>query len=112
MKWIVAIAWAVSLTGVAGSSVGIVLPKDPNLHTLTLLLQPPDGQIDLARAEVTIERMIDPTVNQATTLKELDVWADRVRARPVWRYEPAETGGVEHYAVPGGPMERQPPVYL
>lgn len=81
MKWTVVAAWAASLTSVAVSSAGVVLPQDSNLHTLTLLLQPQDSQIDLARAEVTIEQMIDPTVDQAATLKALDAWADRVRAR-------------------------------
>lgn len=81
MKWIAVVAWAVSLKVVAATSSAIAPPKDPNLATLTSLLRPPDSQIDLARAEVTIERMIDPNVDQATTLKELDSWADRVRAR-------------------------------
>lgn len=63
------------------SPTGITLPRDPNLHVLAALLQPADNQIDLAHAEVTIERMIDPGVNQTDTLKALDTWADRVRAR-------------------------------
>lgn len=59
----------------------IPLPKDPNLTQLSALLAEPDTQVDLAKAEVTIERMIDPTVKTKDTLHELDAWADRVRAR-------------------------------
>lgn len=83
--WVIILgfAWAVGAVAPihAAPSVGITLPKDPNLRALSALLQPPDSLIDLAHAEVTIEPMIDPSVNQAETLKELDAWADRVRAR-------------------------------
>jgi len=54
---------------------------DPNLSTLESLLQQREDQIDLARAEVHIERMIDPTVDEQATLGLLDAWASKVRAR-------------------------------
>lgn len=74
-------ALGASLPSQAAPVAGLTLPKDPNLAVLTELLKPADPQVDLAHAEVTIERMIDPTVNATATLKELDAWADRVRAR-------------------------------
>jgi len=74
-------AAGLSVGGHAFAVVGITLPHDPNLATLTALLQSGDGQVDLARAEVSIERMIDPSTDQAATMKELDAWAERVRAR-------------------------------
>ncbi|MGN6320336.1 MAG: transglutaminase family protein [Dyella sp.] len=69
-----------SLAGHAAASP-IPLSKDPNLAALKALLAEPENRVDLAQAEVTIERMIDPTVKPAATLHELDAWADRVSAR-------------------------------
>jgi regulator of sirC expression with transglutaminase-like and TPR domain len=55
--------------------------RDPNLATLNRLLAQPETAIDLARAEVTIEAMIDPKVNQPATLRALDNLAQAIRAR-------------------------------
>lgn len=40
----------------------VTLSKDPNLAALKALLTEPENRVDLAQAEVMIERMIDPTV--------------------------------------------------
>jgi regulator of sirC expression with transglutaminase-like and TPR domain len=84
-RWIATFAmlWAIGawLPGHAAAPVGIKLPHDPNLVILASLLKPVDEQVDLAKAEVAVERMIDPRVNASATLKELDAWADKVRER-------------------------------
>ncbi|HEY8587504.1 MAG TPA: transglutaminase family protein [Rhodanobacter sp.] len=67
--------------GHAASSVGIKLPNDPNVRVLRALLGQPENQIDFAKAKVTIDRMIDPTVDEQATLNLLDAWAHKVRAR-------------------------------
>jgi regulator of sirC expression with transglutaminase-like and TPR domain len=54
---------------------------DPNLVILQSLLAQPEDSTDLAKAEVTIEKMIDPKVNQTATLKELDDLAQAIKAR-------------------------------
>ncbi|HEV2540099.1 MAG TPA: transglutaminase family protein [Frateuria sp.] len=83
--WLIAmgitLAAGISLPSHASASPSLALPKDPNLRTLTALLQQPEDRIDLAEAEVDVERMIDATINGASILRELDAWADRVRAR-------------------------------
>lgn len=75
------------------ASCGLALPSwvpssaatapaiDPNLAVVRALLRQPEDQIDLAKAEVTIERMVDPTVDAAATLKQFDEWASKVRER-------------------------------
>ncbi|WP_234709889.1 hypothetical protein [Xanthomonas citri] len=53
----------------------------PQETTLRLLLQQPEGSIDLARAKITIDRMIDPSIDTEATLREVDQWAAKARAR-------------------------------
>lgn len=55
-------------------------PSSP-LAPLRTLLQTPDSQIDFAKAKLTIDRMIDPKIDTAATLRQLDTLAARIRAR-------------------------------
>lgn len=52
-----------------------------NLQTLQALLRTPEAQLDLAKAKLTIDRMIDPTIDVPSTLKQLDALAARIKAR-------------------------------
>lgn len=52
-----------------------------SIATLLKLLDQPEGQIDLARAKVTIDHLVDPKVDVEVTLRLLDQWAAKVRAR-------------------------------
>ncbi|MCL1633356.1 hypothetical protein M2650_01675 [Luteimonas sp. SX5] len=54
---------------------------DPNVEELRKLLSQPEGFIDLAKAKVAIDHMVDPKVDVQGTLRLLDQWADKVRAR-------------------------------
>lgn len=54
---------------------------DPNLAELRRLLKQPEGSIDLAKAKVAIDHMVDPKVDVQGTLRMLDQWAAKVRAR-------------------------------
>ena len=54
---------------------------DPNLAVLQRLLAQPENSIDLAKAEVTIEKMVDPKVNEKATLEELDDLAQAIKTR-------------------------------
>ena len=51
------------------------------LAPLRQLLQTPENRIDLANAKLTIDRMIDPTVDAIETGRKLDALAARIRAR-------------------------------
>lgn len=53
---------------------------DP-LSPLRSLLQTPESTVDLAKAKVMIDRMIEPTVDEAATLRQIDTLASRIRAR-------------------------------
>lgn len=52
-----------------------------NMAALRQLLNQPEGSIDLARAKVTIDHMVDPKVDIEGTLRLLDQWAAKARAR-------------------------------
>jgi regulator of sirC expression with transglutaminase-like and TPR domain len=54
---------------------------DPNLVILKKLLAQPEASIDLAQAEVTIEKMVDPKADEKATLKQLDDLAEAIKAR-------------------------------
>jgi len=53
----------------------------PQETTLRLLLQQPEGSIDLARAKITIDRMVDPSIDTDAVLRQVDEWAAKARAR-------------------------------
>ena len=71
----------VQLTTQINAQLIVAAKNDHNLAILQGILNQPEDSIDLAKAEVTIEKMIDPTVNEADTLKQLDALAATVRAR-------------------------------
>ena len=54
---------------------------DPTLQTLRAILELPEQQIDLAHAKLTIDQMIDPAIDIAATLKQLDTMAAEVNAQ-------------------------------
>ncbi len=65
-------AFAASNASRAASEPAVVLGQ---------LLNQPEGKIDLARAKLTIDRLVDPTVDIEGTLRELDMWAAKAAAR-------------------------------
>lgn len=56
-----------------------VVAEDPNVTTLRAILHKPDAEIDLAEVQVTIDHMIDPSIDELGTLKELDQWVATTR---------------------------------
>lgn len=68
-------------TGIATASVTTTSTADAELAPLRQLLSQPEGQIDLARAKATIDRMVDPEVDVEATLRLVDVWAAKARGR-------------------------------
>jgi len=69
------------LTAEVKAQLAAANKKDRNLAILQGILSQPDDSIDLAKAEVAIEKMIDPSVNEVDTLKQLDALAASVRGR-------------------------------
>lgn len=54
---------------------------DPNLRTIQQILDVPDSRIDLARAKLTIDHMIDPEIDIAAGIKQLDGTAHSIQLR-------------------------------
>lgn len=54
---------------------------DANLEAIRAILDLPDKQIDLAKVKLTIDRMIDPGIDVAGNLKQLDAMAAEVKAQ-------------------------------
>src|SRR5208282_6419793 len=52
---------------------------DANLRTIHSILQQPDARIDLAKVKLTIDHMIDPSINVAKTLKQLNAMAKQIK---------------------------------
>ncbi|WP_156970655.1 transglutaminase family protein [Andreprevotia chitinilytica] len=51
-----------------------------NLRTIRAILEAPDDKIDLARAKLVIDHMIDPESNQAAVRKQIDDMAAEIKA--------------------------------
>lgn len=88
--WIIALGVAivvgVSLPATAAVShalpPGTIVPEpDADMQVLRAILWQQDDRIDLAKAEIAIDRLVDPRVDEAATLKAVDTWVERVRAR-------------------------------
>lgn len=52
---------------------------DPDIQTLQAILKKPDAEIDLARVKLTIDRMVDPTIDIEANLQKLDAMAVEIR---------------------------------
>ena len=67
---------------------------DPNLPALKAMLLQPEKHIDLASAKLTIDHMIDPTINIEANLRKLDAMTSDLA-----RYMQSKTSNVERTAV-------------
>ncbi|NDZ14714.1 transglutaminase family protein [Variovorax sp. WS11] len=53
---------------------------DSDLKTVRALLQQPESRMDLGVIKLTVDRMIDPSVDVAATTKQIDQLAEEIRA--------------------------------
>jgi regulator of sirC expression with transglutaminase-like and TPR domain len=53
---------------------------DSDLKTVRALLQQPESRMDLGLIKLTVDRMIDPSIDAAATAKQIDQLAEEVRA--------------------------------
>src|SRR5262245_44387910 len=86
--------------------------QDPNIQTLRMMLELPETQLDLARAKLTIDHMIDPTIDAAGCLRQLDAMAAEVMAS--WRLANASSldklNALRTYLYKAGPWNAYRPV--
>ena len=78
------ILWAL-LVGVATAPVDSQAQRvadsvDNQIQVIKSFLASPEDKIDLAKLRVTVDKMIDPSIDEAATLKALDQIASQVRA--------------------------------
>jgi regulator of sirC expression with transglutaminase-like and TPR domain len=64
----------------ASSALGAAASRDADLAQVRTLLALPEDKVDLTRAKLTIDKMIDPGVDIRATVAELDAMAAQVRA--------------------------------
>lgn len=79
----------VSPTAPKADYFGLTPDPDATIQILRVILQLPEHQIDLAKAKLTIDRMIDPAIDIDATLKQLDAMAAEVTAW--WRLADASS---------------------
>ena len=89
--WIMAlgIAAAVAITHLASAAEpvtatppGTITPEpDKGVEVMRSILRQPEDRIDLARAKIAIDHLVDPSVDEVATFKAVDQWVDRVRSR-------------------------------
>lgn len=70
----------VALLGSPAIAQRTARPADANLGTVRALLLTAEADIDLAKAKLTIDRMIDPSIDVAGTLAQLDAMAKGIRS--------------------------------
>lgn len=78
LRRLAAIVAAASFLGPVWCHAG---PATEQLSTLRQLLELPEASVDLARVKVDIDRMIDPSIDAAATLKRLEEMASAVKER-------------------------------
>lgn len=54
----------------------------PAARSIAALLRQPENEIDLARVKVTLDKMIDPSIDVAAGLNQIDGMAAQVRGMP------------------------------
>lgn len=61
---------------------GTIVPEPgADVEIMRTILLHQDDRIDLAKAKIAIDHLIDPGVDEAATLSAVNAWAERVRAR-------------------------------
>jgi regulator of sirC expression with transglutaminase-like and TPR domain len=70
---------AVAMTEVAHGQP-TAQPSDPNLAAIRIILQTPEADIDLAKTKLAIDHLIDPSIDVAASLSQIDAMAQGIKA--------------------------------
>lgn len=70
-----------ALTGAPSKAQRVAQLTEANLQAIRQILVLPEKEIDLARAKVSIDHMIDSSVDVGGTLKQIDAMAADIKAR-------------------------------
>ncbi|OUM01565.1 transglutaminase family protein [Variovorax sp. JS1663] len=83
---------------------------DPDVRVLRTILEKPEAEIDLARAKLAIDKLVDPAVDIEGTLAKLDVMAAEVKALAGPRTQSSEIAQVlRSYLHDAGPWNNRQP---
>ena len=85
-------------------SKSVELPEAQRLWTL---LGKADDQIDLARAKLTIDKLVDPSIDVDATLKQIDEMVSEIRAMPGFGADKLEA--LRRYIYEAGPWNDNRP---
>jgi regulator of sirC expression with transglutaminase-like and TPR domain len=85
-------------------SKSVELPEAQRLWTL---LGKPDDQIDLARAKLMIDKLVDPSIDVDATLKQIDEMVGAIRAMPGFGADKLEA--LRRYIYDAGPWNGDRP---
>ena len=75
------IALAATLLTGAAQAQRLAAQPDPNYAAIQRILTTPEQDIDLVKAMLVIDRMIDPSIDSAATLAQLDTMAKSLKDR-------------------------------
>jgi regulator of sirC expression with transglutaminase-like and TPR domain len=79
--------------------------KDTKL--LQAILHKPDDQIDLARTKLTIDKMVDPTIDVDVSLRQIDAMVGAIKAMPEFGADKLEA--LRRYIYEAGPWNDNRP---
>ena len=83
---------------------------DPALRTIQALLATPEAELDLAKAKLAIDHLIDPQINISRTLMQLDAMAAQVKTQlPPGANRRAKLVTLMSYLYQADPASGQPP---
>lgn len=75
------LAWlAVVMVALPAQAQNTTQIPDAHIQTIRAILEQPDNQIDLAKAKLTLDRLIDPSIDIQSNLKRLDAITKQVTA--------------------------------
>lgn len=80
-RWRPSVGVLIAATALVSSSAIGKEPDGGSEPALIALLHQPEGRVDFAQAKLTIDRMMDPTLDLRATAKQLDDLATRIRNR-------------------------------
>ncbi len=85
---------------------------DAHLQTIRAILESPDDQIDLAKAKLAIDHMIDPGIDIAKNLKQLDAIAAKVKSQlPARATSRQKLDALRSYIYQAGPWNANRPFH-
>lgn len=109
LVWVVALLFAAS-THAQRTAAAPAPDYAAHLKPIQTIMEQPEDRIDLARAELTIDQMIDPSIDINANLKKLDAMAAEIRRKlPPRPSSLDKVQALRHYLYSKGEWNRNQP---